>query len=423
MPAPLTEKQRPDAQLRDGGDAHPSVWIQKQCHKPRVTTGATKMNQGKLERRRRGCDPWRCYQRRVKLQDSFKAEDRRKGRRDEKRGLGLDADENEIWTNNKHDFFNIVGDNNNYDPLSLFLFVLVVDVLNRMIREAVRNGRISPLLVGRDNIELSHLKFADDTILFCSSDEETARNYKRLLRCFEMMSDLSINFEKSNLILVNCSQEWARQMCQLLDSQEAALPVRYLGISLGANSRLVKTWKPVINKVEEKLSLWKGRVLSKAGKLVLIKWVINSLSIYYLSLYKMPKAVARKIISMQKRFFWGKDDRRPGMAPVKWEMIQAPKKLGGLGVGDAVVRNAALLFEWWWRFSKEECTLWKKIVCSCNNLNLNHLLPSQKLPERGGPWRDICQLQIEEQHVRQKMIDGLTMEVGDGRSTRFWKDT
>ncbi|XP_057740120.1 uncharacterized protein LOC130957269 [Arachis stenosperma] len=53
------------------------------------------------------------------------------------------------------------------DPLSPFLFVLVVDVLHRMIREAMRNGRIYPLLVGRDNIELSHLQFADDTILFC----------------------------------------------------------------------------------------------------------------------------------------------------------------------------------------------------------------------------------------------------------------
>ncbi|XP_015945329.1 secreted RxLR effector protein 78-like [Arachis duranensis] len=44
------------------------------------------------------------------------------------------------------------------DPLSPFLFVLVVDVLNRMIGEAVRNGRIFPLLVGRDDIELSHLR-------------------------------------------------------------------------------------------------------------------------------------------------------------------------------------------------------------------------------------------------------------------------
>ncbi|XP_072094211.1 uncharacterized protein [Arachis hypogaea] len=73
-----------------------------------------------------------------------------------------------------------------------------------MLGEAIRNGRINLLLVGRDHIELSHLQFADDTILFCPPETETIVNYKRLLRCFELMLGLSINFDKSNLISVNC---------------------------------------------------------------------------------------------------------------------------------------------------------------------------------------------------------------------------
>ncbi|XP_015956628.1 uncharacterized protein LOC107480947 [Arachis duranensis] len=80
------------------------------------------------------------------------------------------------------------------DPLSPFLSVLVVDVLHRMIEEAVWNRCISPLLVGRDNIELSHLQFVDDTIFFYPSEEEIIRNYQRLLRCFEMMSGLYVSF-------------------------------------------------------------------------------------------------------------------------------------------------------------------------------------------------------------------------------------
>ncbi|XP_016207262.1 uncharacterized protein LOC107647723 [Arachis ipaensis] len=240
------------------------------------------------------------------------------------------------------------------DPLSLFLFILVVDVLHRMLEEAVRNGRLSPLLVGRDHIELSHLQFADDTILFCPPEDETIKNYKRLLRCFELMSGLSINFEKSSLISINYDEQWVRRMCNVLGCKQDSLPVKYLGISLGANTRLVKTWKPVIDKVEEKLSLWKAKVLNKAGKLVLIKSVLNSLLVYYLSLYKMTKAVAEKLISLQRRFLWSREDGRPGMALVKWEVVHAPKRLGGLGVGDAVVRNTALLFK--------ECPLWKKVV-------------------------------------------------------------
>ncbi|XP_057730273.1 uncharacterized protein LOC130945580 [Arachis stenosperma] len=292
----------------------------------------------------------------------------------------------------------------------------------RMIGEAVRNGRISPLMVGRYHIELSHLQFTDDTVLFCPPEEDTIKNYRRLLRCFQLMSGLSINFDKSSLIPVNCDEQWLQRMCGVLGCKQANLPVKYLGILLGANPRLVKTWKPVIDKVEEKLSLWKAKILNKAGKLVLIKSVLNSLPVYYLSLYKMPMAVAEKLISLQRRFLWSKEDGKNGMALVKWEVVQTPKKLGGLGVGDAVIRNSALLFKWWWRFSKEECPLWKKVVCSCNNLNPNELLSSQELPIRGGPWKDICQLQFKSQQVRQKMITGLSMEVGDGRRTRFWED-
>ncbi|XP_015941167.1 uncharacterized protein LOC107466677 [Arachis duranensis] len=93
----------------------------------------------------------------------------------------------------------------------------------------------------RDSIELSHLQFADDTILFCPPDEETIRNYQRLLRCFELMSGLTINFEKSNLIPASCERMWVQRMCRLLGCKEASLPVRYLDIFLGANPRLVKT--------------------------------------------------------------------------------------------------------------------------------------------------------------------------------------
>ncbi|XP_015963081.1 uncharacterized protein LOC107487015 [Arachis duranensis] len=244
------------------------------------------------------------------------------------------------------------------DPLSPLLFVLVVDVLHRMLGEAVRNGRIAPLLVGRDHIELSHLQFADDTILFCPPETETIMNYKRLLRCFELMSGLSINFDKSSLISVNCEQEWVERGCRLLGCKQAVLPVRYLGISLGANPRLVKTWKPIIDKMEEKLSLWKAKILNKAGKLVLIKSVLNSLPIYYLSLYKMPKAVADKLITLQRRFMWGKED---------------------------------------------------------GNYD-------QPVPVKGDPWKDICQLNIKEQQVKDKIISGIAMEVGDGRKTMFWED-
>ena len=67
------------------------------------------------------------------------------------------------------------------------------------------------------------------------------------------------------------------------------LPITYLGIPLGANPRSVETWRLVISKIRKKLSGWKSKVLSRVGRLTLIKSIINNLPMYFLGLFKMPK--------------------------------------------------------------------------------------------------------------------------------------
>ena len=64
-------------------------------------------------------------------------------------------------------------------------------------------------------------------------------------------------------------------------------------------------------------------------------------------LFKMPRSVVDKIIKIQRNFFWTTDENRIGLPLVKWAIIQRSKKLGGLGVGDLVIKNIALLFKWW----------------------------------------------------------------------------
>ena len=144
----------------------------------------------------------------------------------------------------------------------------------------------------------------------------------------------------------------------------ANLPIRYLGIPLGANPKKISTWEPVIDKIQLRITMWKAKFLSRAGRLVLIKFVLNNLPLYYLNLFKMPKSVARKIISMQRHFFWYSSDNQRGIPLVALEFIQKPKELGNLGVGDLTIKNAALLFKWWWRFNEHGDLIWKKIVKS-----------------------------------------------------------
>ena len=130
----------------------------------------------------------------------------------------------------------------------------------------------------------------------------------------------------------------------------------------------------MLDKIKRRLSDWKVNLLSKASRAVLIKSMLSNLPMYYLSLFRMPKTVVKEIFAIQRRSFWGEKTGDQFCPLVNWELIQHPKKLGGLGVGDIVIKNATLLVKWWWRFYDESNSLWKRVVCSCNNLSMERAL-------------------------------------------------
>ena len=85
-------------------------------------------------------------------------------------------------------------------------------------------------------------------------------------------------------------------------------------------------WKLVVDKIQNRLISWKAKFLSKAGRLTLIKSVLNSLPIYYMSMFKMPKAIALKIVKLQRSFFWGgSSGEKMGCPRIKWSDIQLAK--------------------------------------------------------------------------------------------------
>lgn len=123
----------------------------------------------------------------------------------------------------------------------------------------------------------------------------------------------------------------------------AKLPIKYLGISLGANPRSMKTWEPIIQRFKEKAT-WKAKILSHAGRLQLVKSVLNNIPMYYLGIFRMPKKVQKRLIQIQRRIFWAGNGEKRGIPLIKWEIVQKAKSMGGLGVGDMALKNAAMLF-------------------------------------------------------------------------------
>ena len=156
-------------------------------------------------------------------------------------------------------------------------------------------------------------------------------------------------------------------MANMIGCLLVQLPVKYLGIPLGANMRRAESWQYIIEKVRKKLGSWKSSCLSRAGRLVLIKAVLSSLPLYYLSIFRMPKRVANDITRLQRRFLWSGSKDGKFNPLVRWDIVQKSKTKGGLGVGNLILKNASLLFKWWWRYAIEERALWRKAVHSIHN--------------------------------------------------------
>ena len=91
------------------------------------------------------------------------------------------------------------------DPLSPFLFLIVVEGLNVMMNALVEAGLFSSYKVGANNnlVSITHLQFADDTLLIGDRSLANIRALKALLILFEATSGLKVNFHKSMLVGVN----------------------------------------------------------------------------------------------------------------------------------------------------------------------------------------------------------------------------
>ncbi|KAJ0919470.1 putative RNA-directed DNA polymerase [Helianthus annuus] len=229
------------------------------------------------------------------------------------------------------------------DPLSPLLFLVVMEALSRMFTRAREAGVIKGILTPNNGPIMSHLLYADDTIVLGDWSKEEMSNVMRILRCFFLCSGLKINVYKSNLYGIGVSMEDTGSMANDFGSKPDSLPFKYLGFTVGANMNRINNWQPLYETFRNRLAKWKSHLLSIGGRVVLIKSVLESLPTYFFSLYKAPKKVLSDLESMIKSFLWGGSVEERKMHWVCWDRVARHKKKGGLGLCKLKEVNIALL--------------------------------------------------------------------------------
>lgn len=89
------------------------------------------------------------------------------------------------------------------DPLSPFLYVVAAEGLNALMKKVVKDGLIKPAAMRMDKVVVSHLQYADDTLFAVQGNVEDERSLRWLLKNFEAISGLKVNFSKSCVYGVN----------------------------------------------------------------------------------------------------------------------------------------------------------------------------------------------------------------------------
>jgi len=216
--------------------------------------------------------------------------------------------------------------------------------------------------VGRTETECCMLQFADDTLFLCEDSYSNIFTIKVILRCYELASGLKINFHKLKLAGIRVERNSLETYAKSLNCNVMQIPFKYLGLELGGNPRRKQFWEPIVDKIKAKLSTWKGRCLSLAGRVCLIKSVFTVIPLFYLSFFKALTLICKKISSIQRRFLWDWESDHKSISWVRWKNVCKPMEEGGLRIKDIRKFNNALLEKWKWRLLSEEKGKWKDIL-------------------------------------------------------------
>ncbi|GAU51172.1 hypothetical protein TSUD_412070 [Trifolium subterraneum] len=266
--------------------------------------------------------------------------------------------------------------------------VLVNEGLNVMMRAMVQSNLFSGYNIGSVNpIVVSHLQFADDTLLLGIKSWANVRALRTVLVLFEKVSGLKVNFHKSMLVGVNIGDSWLTEAASVIGCKVGKVPFVYLGLPVGGDLCRLSFSEPVVSSIRTKLSRWKNRLLSFGGRLILLKSVLTSLPVYALFVFKAPLGIISSLESLLSNFFWG----------------------GGRGIGRLLGLVGRM------------GGMWYRVLVARYGEEAGRLAVGGR---RGSAWwREVSRIRDGEDAVgRGWFAESVERRVGNGADTLFWSD-
>jgi hypothetical protein len=301
------------------------------------------------------------------------------------------------------------------DPLSPFLFLFVADAISTLLQREVDGGTIDPLKVCRSAPGMSHLLFADDSLLFFKAREDQALRVKQVLDKYASSTGQLINPSKCSVLFgKECPPDQRASIKRVLQIEQETFETKYLGLPTPEGRMDRGKFESLQARLAKCLVEWDDDHTSQAAKEVLIKSIAQAIPVYVMSVFKLPLGLCDELTKMIRRYWWGAENGRRKTQWVAWDIMLRPKSHGGVGFRDMRIFNQALLARQAWRLVQHPDTLCAQILKARYYPN-GFLLDTVFSGNGSSTWHAI-------EYGLELLKKGVIWRVGNGARIRAWRD-
>jgi ribonuclease HI len=240
-----------------------------------------------------------------------------------------------------HGYFNCTRGVRQGDPLSPLLFCLAEDVLSRSISKLVSQGSLQ-LIKGTRKVSVpSHSFYADDLMIYCKGQLSGLRALNDLFAKYASESGQCISHAKSTIYSGSITPRRLDLIVALLNFKIGSMPFHYLGVPIFKGKPKASHLQPIADKIKLKFLAWKASLLSIAGRVQLVKSVIQSMLTYSISIYSWPVSLLKDLERCIRNFIWSGDLDQRKLVTVSWKKVCRPMAQGGLNIRSLIQLNEA----------------------------------------------------------------------------------